>query len=297
MLKILLGVTVAFGIIFFIVLLKDYLKKKKEGTLGEGNFLVSGGIGLLANFFDTLGIGSFAIETSLFKNFKLMHDKKIPGTLNVGATIPTIVEALIFLTVVKVDPTTLVCMIISAILGALIGAGIISKLNEKAVQAAMGIALIAVAIIIIAGQLKLFPVGGSAIGLTGGKLIIAIIGNFIFGALNTLGIGLFAPCMALVFALGMDPTVAFPIMMGSGALLLPFASMKFIKENAYEAKASMSISLLGPIGVLIAAYLVKSLPLNTLKWLVAAVILYTAFVMFKSFKSNKSREDFEEVAS
>lgn len=290
MLKILLSVTVILGIIFSIILAKDYVKKSKEGTLGNENFFIAGAIGLVANFFDTLGIGSFAIETSLFKNFKMMEDKRIPGTLNVGATIPTIVEAFVFLTAVKVEPITLVSMILAAIAGAVIGAGIISKLNEKYVQAAMGLALIVVAITIVAGQLNLFPVGGDAIGLTGVKLVIGIVGNFIFGALNTLGIGLFAPCMALVFALGMDPKVAFPIMMGSGALLLPFASFKFIKEDAHSVKTSTAISVFGPIGVLIAAYLVKSLPLNTLKWLIVVVILYTSFIMFKSFKKSTAAE-------
>ncbi|MTK13593.1 MAG: anion permease [Clostridiaceae bacterium] len=289
MLKVLLAAILVTGVIFLFVLVKDYMNKSKQGELGNESFLTSGLVGMVANFFDTLGIGSFAIETSLFKNLKLVGDKKIPGTLNVGATIPTVCEALIFLTVVQVEPITLISMILAAVAGALIGAGIISKLNEKAVQGSMGLALVCIALIMIAGQLNLFPVGGNAIGLSGGKLIIGIIGNFIFGALNTLGIGLFAPCMALVFALGMDPKVAFPIMMGSGAILLPFASFKFIKEGAHAPKTSLAINIMGPIGVLVAAYLVKSLPLTTLKWLVIGVVLYTAFIMYKSFKSNKNK--------
>lgn len=288
MLKVLLATILVTGVIFLFVLVKDYMNKSKQGELGNESFLTSGLVGMVANFFDTLGIGSFAIETSLFKNLKLVGDKKIPGTLNVGATIPTVCEALIFLTVVQVEPITLISMILAAVAGALIGAGIISKLNEKAVQGSMGLALVCIALIMIAGQLNLFPVGGNAIGLSGGKLIIGIIGNFIFGALNTLGIGLFAPCMALVFALGMDPKVAFPIMMGSGAILLPFASFKFIKEGAHAPKTSLAINIMGPIGVLVAAYLVKSLPLATLKWLVIGVVLYTAFIMYKSFKSSKN---------
>lgn len=296
MLKILLGITLIIGIIFTVTLARDYIRKSKEGTLEKGSFLISGIIGIIANFFDTLGVGSFAIETSLFKNLKLVDDKKIPGTLNVGATIPTIVEALIFLTVVEVEPVTLICMILAAIAGALVGAGIISKLNEKAVQASMGIALIAIAFLMVAGLLNLFPVGGNAIGLTGTKLVIGMVGNFIFGGLNTLGIGLYAPCMALIFALGMDPKIAFPIMMGSGALLLPFASFKFIKSETHSTKTSTAINICGPIGVLIAAYLVKTLPLNTLKWLVVCVVLYTSFTMFKSFMAKKETRELNQSA-
>jgi uncharacterized membrane protein YfcA len=124
--------------------------------------------------------------------------------------------------------------------------------------------------------------GGEAIGLTGAKLIIAIIANFILGAFMTVGIGLYAPCMALVYALGMSPLVAFPIMMGSCAFLMPPASAKFIKEGAYNRKASVAMAIPGAIAVLIAALIVKSLPLDTLRWVVMAVIIYTSFVMLRS---------------
>jgi len=154
----------------------------------------------------------------------------------------------------------------------------------------MGIALLVVVAIMLSGQLGLTPAGGEAIGLTGVKLIVAIVANFMLGALMTIGIGLYAPCMALVFALGLSPKVAFPIMMGSCAFLMPVASAKFIKEGAYDRKVSMAITVFGVVGVLIAAYIVKSLPLNTLRWVVDAVIIYTAIMMFKSASDNKKKE-------
>lgn len=279
----LLVLTVYFAIMFF----KDYIKALKEEKIEKTNFFALGAVGFLTNFLDTLGIGSFATTTALFKFFKLTKDRTIPGTLNVACTIPVVVEALIFITVIKVEPVTLFAMLVSATVGAFIGAGIVSKLDEKKVQIGMGAALIIVALVMLAGQLKLMPVGGEAIGLTGGKLIFAIIANFILGALMTLGIGLYAPCMALVFALGMSPKVAFPIMMGSCAFLMPVASAKFVKEEAYDRKASMAITVFGTIGVLIAAYIVKELPLNILKWLVIIVILYTSIMMFRSATKKK----------
>ncbi|WPC42553.1 sulfite exporter TauE/SafE family protein [Clostridium sp. JS66] len=287
MLKIVLGFMIISALAFIAVLVKDYTKKKNDGTLEEGNFIKFGLIGMLANFFDTLGIGSFAIETSLFKNLKMVEDKKLPGTLNVANTIPTMTEALIFMTVIKVDAVTLFSMLAAAVLGAIVGAKIVSRFNEKTIQVVMGVSLVVVALLMVAGLLNLYPVGGDATGLTGAKLVIGIIGNFVFGALMTVGIGLYAPCMALVFALGMGPKVAFPIMMGSCALLMPFSSYQFIKSGAYSSKASVSIAVLGTVGVLIAAYIVKSLPLNVLKWVVTCVIIYTSSMMFKSARFNK----------
>jgi uncharacterized membrane protein YfcA len=181
-----------------------------------------------------------------------------------------------------VDPITLVAMIAAAAIGAVIGAGIVANLPEKKIQMGMGVSLLVVAFVFLAGLLHIMPVGGSAIGLTGGALIIGIVGNLILGALMTIGIGLYAPCMALIYALGMSPKVAFPIMMASCAFLMPAASMKFVKEGAYDIKASIAITIAGSVGVLIAAYIVKELPLEILKWLVVFVIIYTAITMIRS---------------
>jgi len=123
---------------------------------------------------------------------------------------------------------------------------------------------------------------GNAIGLQSGKLVIAGVVNFFLGALMTAGIGLYAPCMALVFALGMSPQVAFPIMMGSCAFLMPPASIRFIREGAYNRKAAVAMAIPGIIAVLIAAFIVKSLPLDILRWIVIVVILYTSSVMLRA---------------
>ena len=279
----LLGLLTAF---FAIVFFKDYAKASKENKLENGSFIGLGVVGFITNFFDTLGIGSFAPTTALLKSFKLSSDRTLPGTLNAAMTIPVVIEAFIFIKGIEVEPVTLISMLAAATAGAVLGAGIVSKLDEKKIQFGMSIALIVVAFVMLAGQLKLMPSGGEAVGLSGAKLIIAIVANFILGALMTMGIGLYAPCMALVYALGMSPAVAFPIMMGSCAFLMPAASVKFVKAAAYDRKAAMAITIFGSIGVFIAAYIVKSLPLNTLKWLVIAVIIYTAATMLKSALNN-----------
>ncbi|AYD40351.1 sulfite exporter TauE/SafE family protein [Clostridium fermenticellae] len=283
---ILLVMVVCFAFIFF----RDYIKTGKENKLEKSNFFALGAVGFLTNFFDTLGIGSFAPTTALLKFFKLSKDRTLPGTLNVSCTIPVVIEALIFITVIKVDPLTLFLMLAAGAVGSVIGADIVSKLDEKKIEVAMGAALVIVALVMLASQLKLMPSGGTQVGLTGWKLIVAIAGNFILGALMTLGIGLYAPCMALVFALGMSPRVAFPIMMGSCAFLMPVASVKFVRTGSYDRKASLAITIFGVVGVLIAAYIVKSLPLNILTWLVIVVIFYTAVTMFMSANKKEMQE-------
>jgi uncharacterized membrane protein YfcA len=289
MVEILLGILFCMGLWYLWVFFKDYKEAKINNKLEKENKVALSGIGFVICFFDTLGIGGFAPMTAIFKQFKLVNDRIIPGTLNAAMTIPIVIEALIFIKDVKVDLITLVSMLIAATLGALLGAGYVSKLDEKKVQLYMGIALIIVAVIMLAGKLGILPSGGDAVGLSGVKLVIAIIGNFVLGALMTLGIGLYAPCMALVYALGLSPLVAFPIMMGSCAYLMPAATVKFIREGAYHRGATLWSTIFGSIGVIVAAYLVKSLPISILTWIVIGVVLYTSLNLLKdSFSSGPS---------
>ena len=274
------------SIFFIYVLSKDVIKHQK--VLENVSVVKTALIGFVVNFFDVLGIGAFAPQTALLKFTKQTEDRVLPGTLNVSNTIPVLIQALIFIQIVEVEPITLIFMLLSAAAGAILGAGIVAKLPVRKIQLTMGFALLVTAFFMLSGQMQWIQSGGEAIGLTGWKLALAVGTNFILGAFMTVGIGLYAPCMALVYALGMSPLVAFPIMMGSCAFLMPPASAKFIKEGAYNRKASVSMAIPGIIAVLIAAFLVKSLPLNTLRWVVIVVIIYTSLVMFKSALNNRN---------
>lgn len=239
-------------------------------------------VGFVTDFFDTLGIGSFAPTTAMFKFWKIAPDERIPGTLNVGHALPTIAEALIFIAIVNVAPLTLVLLIVASIVGAWLGAGIVAKWPRRYVQTGMGLALIAAGIFFIMKNLNILQGGGDALGLSGTLLWVGVAGNFILGALMTIGIGLYAPAMIMVALLGMSPIAAFPIMMGSCAFLMPVASWRFIKLDAYTLKAALGLTIGGIPGVLAAAYIAKSLNVATLRWLVAAVVIYTAIMMLRS---------------
>lgn len=247
-------------------------------------------VGFVTDFFDTLGIGSFAPTTAMFKFWKIAPDERIPGTLNVGHALPTIAEALIFIAIVNVAPLTLVLLIVASIVGAWLGAGIVAKWPRRYVQTGMGLALVAAGIFFIMKNLHILQGGGTALGLSGTLLWVGVAGNFILGALMTIGIGLYAPAMIMVALLGMSPIAAFPIMMGSCAFLMPVASWRFIKFDAYTLKAALGLTIGGIPGVLAAAYIVKSLNVDTLRWLVAAVVIYTAIMMLRSAIVEKQPE-------
>lgn len=267
------------GVWFTALLARDIFKHKND--LEPVSIWKNAIIGFVVNFFDVLGIGAFAPQTALLKFTKQTEDRVMPGTLNVANTIPVLIQAIIFIKIIEVDVVTLVLMLIAATIGAILGANIISSLPVKSIRLTIGFALLVTVVFMFARKMNWIQGGGDAIALHGSKLVIAVVVNFILGAMMTAGIGLYAPCMALVFALGMSPQVAFPIMMGSCAFLMPPASAKFISKGAYNRKASIAMAIPGSIAVLIAAYFVKSLPLDDLKTIVMIVILITSVIMFK----------------
>ncbi|MGQ0648529.1 MAG: TSUP family transporter [Gemmatimonadaceae bacterium] len=279
---VLLGALAIITIFYIVSLVRAVILQRKQGRAAETTPTPVGlGTGFVTNFFDTLGIGSFAPTTSVFRALRMVPDERIPGTLNVGHTLPTIAQTFIYTTIVPVESTTLIPMIGAAVAGSWLGAGVVSRLPRHKIQLGLGLCLLAAAAFMLSRLLVGEPEGGppTAVGVTGLLLVIGLIGNFVLGALMTLGVGLYAPCMILVSLLGMNVKSAFPIMMGSCAFLMPVASAKFMKTGGFDAKAALGLAIGGIPAVLIAALIVKSMPLNWLRWVVLVVILFTAVTL------------------
>ncbi|KJF82745.1 sulfite exporter TauE/SafE family protein [Photobacterium angustum] len=275
------------GSVFIVMLVMAWRRNRKQEA--DTRVIPIALIGGFANFCDTLGVGSFAIMTAGYKQFKLIDDQVLPGTMNCQAVLATVVQALIFLTAVNVDSITLLSLVVSACLGATVGARLVSNWDRQHIRIVMSGALLVVAGLMLAGQLKLFPLGGTSLGLSGWKLVIGIAGNFLFGALMTVGIGLYAPCMTMIYMLGMNPLAAFPVMMCSCGFLGFFSAGGFLRRDKINSRASVAVAITGPIGVVIAAYLVKSLDMKLLAWLVCGVVLYTSLTMYRSWVADRKQ--------
>ena len=244
-------------------------------------------IGFATNFFDTLGIGSFATTTSTYRLLKLVPDERIPGTMLVGHTLPVVVQAFAFISVVSVDRTLLVSLIVAMMAGGWLGAGVVSRLPRRVIQLGMASGLLLAGVFMAVGMLGLYPTGGQALALGPGRLAIAWMANFVFGALATLGIGNYGPSLILFSLLGLDPRAAFPVMMGSGASMGMVASMRFVSTGRYVARAALGLTLGGIPGVLIAVWLVKSLPLDVIRWGVIVIVFYTALTLIRSASEDR----------
>ena len=239
-------------------------------------------IGFVTNFFDTLGIGSFAPTTALFRILRLVSDLLIPGTLVVGHALPVVTQAMFFIGVIAVNPVQMTALIVACVTGGWIGAGVVASLSRRAVQLGMGCALLTAALFMLLGMLGQFPVGGSALALTPRAFALALAVNLVLGALVTLGIGNYAPSLVMFSLLGMDPRAAFPIMMGSGAFVATIAGVRFINAGRLHWRAALGLTLGGIPGVIVAAWLVQSLPLGALRWLVLVVVAYASVTLLRA---------------
>ncbi len=250
----------------------------------QAPFPVLLGIGAFANFFDTLGIGSFATTTAALRLGHFTEDEMIPGTLNVGHSLPTILEATLFLIALGglVDIPTITSMVIAGAIGAWYGAGIVAHWPRRTIQRAMAIALIVTASFMALRMLMSLSLSEGTIGLSGMALAIGVVASLVIGSLTSLGIGNYAPTMAVTYLLGMNQRAVFPIMATAAAVLLPAAAYRFWHSGRFDRRAAKGFAIGGIPGVLVAVYIVKELPLDTVRWVVVAVLLYTSVTLWLS---------------
>lgn len=276
---VLLAALAALGSAFILVLLKAAAQR---GELRPS--LEAIGLGAVTNFFDTLGIGSFATTTAWIKFRRLVPDAFIPATLNVGHALPTVAQSAIFLVIlgVHVDPTLLASCIVAAVLGSLVGARLVVRAPVRLVQAVVGIALLIAALLYAMSNLNLMPIGGQATALPTAAMTIAIAVHFVLGALMAFGIGLYAPSLILLSLLGLDPRLAFPIMASACAFLMPTTGFSFVKSRRIDLRIVLGVAIGGIPAVLLAALVVKEMPITWLRWGVVAVVLYAAFLLLRS---------------
>jgi uncharacterized membrane protein YfcA len=286
--QMLLVALAAVSLFYIVVVARAVIRARREQPGAATPTGLALGTGFVTNFFDTLGIGSYATTTAIFRQFRMVRDELIPGTLNVGHTLPAVTQAFIFTQTVPVETTTLVLMILAAVAGAWIGAGIVTGWPRRKIQIGMGSALLVAAVIMFTRTAFGDPEGSSALGLSGALLAAGLVGNFMLGAFMMLGIGLYAPCMILVSFLGLNPVTAFPIMMGSCAFLMPVATARFVKERKFDVKVAMGLLLGGIPAALIAALIVKSLPLTVVKYLVVVVVIYAALGLLRTAQREKA---------
>jgi uncharacterized membrane protein YfcA len=272
-------VPLALAILFFTVVLIRTAIARRAGPNLEAIAL-----GAVVSFFDTLGIGSFAPTAAWLKFRKLVPDRLLPPTMLVGLTPPAMTESIIFLILlgVMVDPALLFGSAIAVLLGGLLGAPLVARARVWIVQLVVAIGLLLAAAAYAATNLHLFPGGGTAAGLSPMLTVIAIVASFGFGILLNFGVGNYAPTLVMLSLMGMDPRLCFPIMAAGAALMGAGAGARHVQLGTIDLKVVLGLALGGIPAVFVAAFVVKTMPVETLRWLVIVVVLYAAAVMLRA---------------
>lgn len=295
MVGVILSLIVLINGVFIFNLVKDMIAHKAEIKEEPGNNIIMSIYSFFLFMLSTLGISDFAISMAVYPKAKWVEAKKMPGTLNVQSCIPVAVMALAYIHTINIDVVTLAVPIVCQMIGSYIAPRYVVKLPANTIKKVMAVGLYISAGFILAGKFGLMPAGGDAIKLTGIKLVILGICTFVWGALNNIGIGSYSTTMATVYALGLNPVAAFPIMMGSSTFSVPLGSMQFVKLDSYNRKLTILCSTVGVIGVLIAVFFVKNLDIAALQWVVVVVILYSATSMLMG--ALKEEKEKKEVAA
>ena len=281
-------VPLVLAITFYAVVLVRAALTKRTLPSGEGVVL-----GAITNFFDTLGIGSFAPTMAWLKFRRLVPDRLIPCTMLVGHTPPAMAQGFIFLILlgVFVDPVLLVGCVIALLMGGLMGAPLVGKVRLWVVQLVVAIALLLAAALYALSNLGMMPSGGTATSLPLHLMIIAIAANFLFGLLLNFGVGNYAPTLVMFSLMGMDPKLCFPIMAAGAGLCGAGASIRHISLGQIDLRIATGITLGGIPLVFVAAFIVRDMPLEWLRWLVMVVVLYAALVMLKAALSRHGESE------
>ena len=282
MLAVLIVLLVGVGLAFSLFLVRAAAKAGQLKLRLEPMLFAVG-----ANFLDTLGIGSFAPTLAWMRFRRMVPDKWIPMTMLAGYTPPVFVQSIIFLILlgVSVDPILLIGSACAITVGALVGAPIAAASRVRTVQLIVAAALLIAALFYSLSNLGLMPVGGTAAGLPVPLMLAAIAASFLFGVLLNFGVGNYAPTLAILSLMGMNPRLAFPIMAFGAAIAGAAASSRLVKLADLDLRIVLSLAVGSIPGVLVAAFIVKEMPLTMLRWLVVAVVVYAAItLLFAAFR-------------
>ena len=242
-------------------------------------------IGLIANFFDTLGIGSFALIIAMRGMLKVMPDDiRLIGTMNIHAVFIAVVQTLIFLNVFQVDTTNLIISIVMISLGSILSGIIAIRIKHTLVHKIMLAAFIVTGILLLFSQLNILPISSNSTVITGYMLIPFAIFMFIAGMLPGFGIGYYSLIKSSIFLFGVSPIVAFPLMAAASAFQQPITSAIFISNKKFYFKSALLLGISGSVGVLLAAPLISKIDPRTLKWWLLFVVVYNIITFARSSK-------------
>ncbi|MFA6303974.1 MAG: sulfite exporter TauE/SafE family protein [Legionella sp.] len=251
--------------------------------------------GIIAFISDTVGIGSFAVNTALAKLLGTFTDDELPAMNNGAQVIPGTIESLFFMQLVNVDLTTLVTLVAGTCVGGLLGGFVVCHLSKQAVRLAMVCCFALIITLLLCHQFHILPIGGELIALHSWKLVVGFLAMVVCGTLTSVGVGLFVMVQGVLFLLNVSPLVAFPIMTTAGAMQQPLTTLVFLRENKIPLKKTMVLSLAGCLGVFIILPLFTQLTVTWLHTLLLGILFYNFITIGRAYLRDRGTSNYAPV--
>jgi uncharacterized membrane protein YfcA len=275
-----LGIIKTIAIILSVLVLIYFFYHRHSEKLSPLNQIKIAFIGLVSNFLDTIGIGSFAVIIAMRTMLGVMPDEvRLIGTMNIQAMVTALIQALIFLHFVPLDIVTLLVAVAMIALGGFLSGLVAVRIDKKLVHLIMLVAFIITGILLFLSQLNILTIGGTGTAIRGTRLVIFAIFMLVSGTLPAFGVGYYSLIKASIFLFGVNPIVAFPIMASASAFQMPVTSATFIARGKFYFKSTVILAIFGALGVVLATPIITSVNTYTLKWILLGIVIYNIIVL------------------
>lgn len=243
--------------------------------------------GFLANVADTVGIGSFAVLIACNRNWNLIDDKRLLGSMNGHSVLPAMIQSLLFLQIVDIDMLTLLTLIGASCLGGFTGGFFVSMFSKQTLRLVMCGGFCGIALLLLLNQLGFAPLSGEALALEGTQLVVGAVAMYFAGMLPSIGVGLYVPIQMILFLLGLSPLTAFPIMTTAGCIVQASTAYAFIVKKEIALAETIFLTIAGIFGVFLAVPMIAYVSSSSLRWLLLAIIVYNAATTWKNYEKEK----------
>ena len=280
--KILAAAVLFIGAVYAAVILRSLYKNKKSFLSAKGDLKITGAAEFLVFAISCLGISDFLMNTLVSKRFSLADDDELPGTLVACTIVPSSIIAFRLLqSVQSFDLKTLLLCGAAVMTGSIFGSRLMSGMDGKKIRSIMRIALIASLVFLIIKMIVSAGSSGTAVGLSGAKLWIAVALCFFTGVMNMFGIPMKPTWTALFLIMGLAPISVLTMVLVLGALTPLTGAVNILKAGRYQKKMVGSAVVFGSAGALLGTTLAVSIPSNALNIILVAVMLIAIISMFK----------------
>lgn len=261
------------GLVWACLLLKRLLtdKRPEEGGKSLGTMLLTEGI---LYFITSMGISDFLMNTVVFHKFRSGDADRLPGTLMLCAVVPGSFLAYAFLRGAgEADTGTLVLCTAGMLLGALAGGRLTQRLDGRRIKTLLGYALILSMAALIGKMIFSAGLSGTATGLSGWRLGVAVLFSMVCGALNMVGVPAKPTLTAVFLLLGLSPLCTLTLLLVMCGLSPMAASVPFYRSGRYHRRTVLAAVLTGTAGAVAGGLLMISLPAAVLNILLLGVML------------------------